>query len=334
LQATPTQFSLIGEHIYPNENMTILVGGEAITPKLTDILLLITKDLYNVYGPSETTIWSTCKKIHTSSDITIGKPISNTQCIILDNNHQPSPQGSIGELCIGGMGVSVGYLNRSDLTNTKFITIENSKFYKTGDLVRMNENTELEYIGRTDFQIKINGHRIELEEIINVMEQHNSVKRATVTTKENNGNIFIVAYYIGINENNIIDHMRSKLPHYMVPNFTIWLPRFPETLNGKINMNQLPNPFNSNDSNIVFVNSGEMVEPRNELEQKLYDIFMDIIGCHTTISVTESIYNYGMTSVMIPRLIYQINKLFKKELTIQQFIENSTVSMCAKLLSH
>ncbi len=331
LQATPTQFSLIAEHIESDNNLTILVGGEPLTNKIKKSLLQITNKVYNVYGPTETTIWSTISKLNYNDTIDIGKPISNTNCIVLNEIQQSVPNGCIGELYIGGIGLSKGYLNNKELTDQVFINYDGKTFYRTGDLVKVNNMLNLEYIGRTDLQVKIRGHRIELEEITYVMESHKSVKRAIVIIKQNDGKYFIIAYYIGIEDKTIIEYMRSKLPIFMIPNFVILLPLLPKTLNNKIDMKQLPTPFNNN-LNLTFVMSGEHVKPKNDLEQMVHDLFVKIIGC-PEISINESILNVGATSIMFPQFISKIKEKFNIKLTMEQFISNSTVLMCAKLLN-
>lgn len=335
LQATPTQLSIIVDHIAPNNQMTILVGGEAITAKIIKSLLLVTQTIYNVYGPSETTIWSTAKKIDplnfdSDKSASIGKPISNTQCVVLNEDNKSVPSGCVGELCIGGEGVSVGYLNRPELTKSKFIIYKGNRFYKTGDLVRINRSDELEYIGRTDFQVKIRGHRVELEEIISVMEKHKSVKRAIVIAKNNT----LISYYVGEEDGSIIDYMRERLPHYMIPGFTIWIPRFPETFNGKIDVKMLQDPFDlhQNKSPIIFVRSVNHVEPRTETERILHDIMKNIIGCDS-ISVTNSILNVGAVSITYQPIVTKINSIFSVNKTIEDLIKNSTIESFAKLLS-
>ncbi len=331
LQATPTQFSLISEHIKTDNNMTILVGGEILTNKIKKSLLRITNKVYNVYGPTETTIWSTCKKLNYNDTINIGKPISNTSCAVFNEMQQPVPNGCIGELCIGGVGLASGYLNNKKLTDTKFVNYNGKIFYKTGDLVRINNTFKLEYLGRIDSQVKIRGHRIELGEIIHIMETHTSVNRAIVTTKINDGKQYLVAYYVGIEDNTIISYMKTKLPQVMIPNFVILLPILPKTLNYKIDIKQLPDPFNQ-DLNITYVNFGEYIKPNGIMEQSVHDLFVKIIGC-PKISANESILNVGATSIMFPQFISQIKEKFNKEITMEQFISNSTVSMCAKLLN-
>ncbi|XWV25970.1 non-ribosomal peptide synthetase [Tupanvirus soda lake] len=336
LQATPTQLSIIDKHIIPNPFLKILVGGEAVTTKLVISLKNITPQIYNVYGPSETTIWSTCKEIKEyDNNVSIGKPISNTQCLVVNNFHQQVPRGTIGELLIGGIGVSSGYLHKPELTANKFVDINGSIFYKTGDLVKVNFDGDLEYIGRSDHQIKIRGHRIELEEITKTLESIDEIKRVQVVTREHNLQIVLVAFFtssITLNISKILEFARTKLPSFMVPNYIIQIPRFPETLNGKIDTNKLPNPFDSN-SGITYVSVTEYVEPRNETEQKLCAIWKQLLALEQ-ISVCECVLNMGATSIMFPIFVNKIKEEFGIVLTIEQFIKNSTVEKCAVVLNN
>ncbi|VBB17590.1 NcpA [Yasminevirus sp. GU-2018] len=343
LQATPTQFSLIGDHIQRNTDMRILIGGEAVTQKLAKHLFRITDKIYNVYGPSETTIWSTVKQLReTDETVTIGKPISNTVCVVVGSDKKPVPKNCVGELCIGGIGVSQGYLNRPDLNSEKFITIDinnlSCSVYRTGDLVKITPHDEIEYIGRTDFQIKIRGHRIELEEIIHAIESHEDVDRATVSVRKSlTGDDHLIGYYVGRQQGeddsrNINTYLRSRLPVYMVPSRLIWVPRFPETLNGKIDSNKLPNPFDPSQRDIQYVSSCRMVEPSTETEKVLHDIFQQVMGLSGPISIRESVLNLGASSIMYPIFVAKIRKAFSKEITIQNFLKHSTVEECAKFI--
>lgn len=210
LQATPTLFSLIGTHIQPNNDMTILVGGEALTSKICENLLMITSKVYNVYGPSETTIWSLCKKIESCDSITIGKPISNTVCYVMDENLNLVPRGSVGELFIGGIGVADGYWMKNELTKQRFVDTLDGRLYRTGDLVKLNFDGEFEFLGRTDFQVKIRGHRIEVNELIATIESHPCVKRAVVMTRTILGQQHLVAYYMSDEEQNVRSHIESR----------------------------------------------------------------------------------------------------------------------------
>ncbi|XWV24727.1 NcpA [Tupanvirus deep ocean] len=335
LQATPTQLSIIDKHISPNPFLKFLVGGEAVSCKLVDSLKKITSQIYNVYGPSETTIWSTCKEIkECNNTVSIGRPILNTQCLVVNNSYQQVPRGIIGELLIGGIGVSHGYLHRPELTADKFINVNNGIFYKTGDLVKINFDGDLEYIGRSDHQIKIRGHRIELEEITKTLESINEIKRAQVVTKEHNSQMTLVAFItssIMLDTTKILEFVRTKLPSFMVPNYIIQIPRFPETLNGKIDTNKLPNPFDPS-SGVSYITTTEYIPPRNETEQKISLIWKQLLSLDQ-ISVCENVINVGATSILFPIFINKIKEEFGVVLTIEQFIKNSTIEKCAKIIN-
>lgn len=346
LQATPTQFNLISKHINSNNNMKIIVGGEALTSKLSKKLFSISSEIYNVYGPSETTIWSTVKKIRNSDEITIGKPIYNTKCIVLNENQQIVPNGSIGELCIGGDGLSVGYFKREELTLTKFIDVYGEKYYKTGDLVKIvdvvdennNLSLELEYIGRTDFQIKINGRRIEIGEIINTMESSQFVSRAVVVAKKHNDILYLIGYYTGTETPELLEHMKSTLPIWMMPHFVIHILKFPETLNGKIDLNLLPNPFESDMLHkINFLKTVEQIEPSNELQMVIHDIYLEIIQTKIQIekiSIKESIVNLGCDSLTIILIVSKLNNKFNIRINPEDYFKISTIEKCSELIKN
>lgn len=332
LQATPTLFSIIANHINANPQMRILVGGEPLTNNVANMLFKITKYVYNTYGPTETTIWSMCARIKPKTEISIGKPISNTECIVLNDLHKLVPPMSRGQLYIGGHGVCAGYLNRPNINIERFIMFNEKKYYNTGDVV-IYDGQSFNYIGRNDFQIKVNGHRIEIGEIINILEGFISVKNVAIKPIVYKTNTYLVAYIVAtqiINQACILDFAREKLPNYMVPNFLIQMSRFPETLNGKINMAQLPSPFDSND-NIKYIHTDVITKPKNDIEQKVYEICNDIIGVNE-FSTNESLFNIGLQSIMICRFISKIKEIFGIVLTTCQFIKNSTVLMCAKLI--
>lgn len=329
IQATPTQYSLIANHFEPF-NPKLLVGGEKITNKLLQSLLRITNKIYNVYGPTETTIWSTCGKLK-ADKINIGRPIANTYCVVLDNQNQIVPRGCIGELYIGGDGVSKGYLNREKLTGERFILYNGKTYYKTGDLVRINWKGKIEYIGRNDFQIKIRGHRVELEEIVNVIESYDSINRAVVIPITHEAQIYIVGYFtskIIIDNSELHEYLRTKLPHFMVPNYLIQLPRFPETLNGKIDNNKLPNPFDPH-TQITYVHcTHKYTAPRNETEFQIHEICKQMTG-FDKISIHDSFLNIGVTSIMFPGFIAKIEQVFGVKISIANFIQNSTIERCS-----
>lgn len=332
IQATPTQFSLIGSHIKKYPLLKILVGGEQLNNAIASRLLSKTNNLYNVYGPSETTIWSTCKKIESNIPISIGYPIYNTKCIILDQYLKKVPDGIVGELCIGGIGVSVGYHNKPQITSEKFIIYESERFYRTGDLVRMVDS-EIFYVGRTDFQIKIRGQRIELEEITKNADQYPSISRSYIKVFDNESNSKIIVLFvqssIDIDTDDMFSFLRSKLPPSYIPSFIIRLAKFPETLNGKINSNLLPNP--SLNSKIRYSSLRPHLNPRTKTEEDVKEIICEILSL-SDLSVTESFLNVGFTSINVHQLIQKLHQKYGLNATADIIYQNSTVERCANFI--
>jgi amino acid adenylation domain-containing protein len=204
MQATPATWRLLLNENWPGHpGLKILCGGEGLPRSLADRILATGSELWNMYGPTETTIWSSISKVAATGPVTIGKPIANTTMYILDDNLEPQPAGIPGELCIGGEGLAVGYFKRDELTAEKFIadpfdkSRTGARIYRTGDLARYLPNGEIECLGRNDHQIKIRGFRMELGEIETALTAHNAVKESVVTAHEyREGDTRLVAYLV------------------------------------------------------------------------------------------------------------------------------------------
>lgn len=251
IQTTPSRFSFLMAITENTDFWTqfsdIIVTGEAFPKILLEKLQKHTNsNIFNMYGPTETTVWSTAKNVTNESDITIGKPIANTTCYILDENKNLLPIGFPGNLYIGGDGVSLGYLNREDLTKEKFIPSPFRKgevIYDTGDLAYIDENYDIVHLGRSDFQVKIRGYRIELGEIEYKLLSFPNITNCAVNAVDNATKL--CAYYISngkINESDLRHYLRNALPSYMVPNYFVKMEEFPYTPNGKIDKKALPLP--------------------------------------------------------------------------------------------
>lgn len=247
IQTTPSRYSAFlqnKDHLEFLQKMSdILVGGEAFPDALLSKLREITKaSIFNMYGPTETAVWSTVKKIN--KNITVGTPITNTTCYILNNDKQLMPPYIPGELYIGGDGVSNGYYKRDELTQEKFIKSpfkDNEIIYNTGDLAYFNQNGEIIHLGRTDFQIKLRGYRIELGEIENKILNIPSITHCIVIPNENN--TYLICYYTSsaeISTNTITEILLSELPNYMIPSYFHRLDALPLTPNGKLDRKKLP----------------------------------------------------------------------------------------------
>ncbi|MEM7087476.1 MAG: condensation domain-containing protein [Bacteroidota bacterium] len=318
---------------------TLLIGGEALSETICNSLLdLREKSIFNMYGPTETTIWSTVKEITDKGAITIGKPIANTQVYVMDINKQLCPVGVIGELCIGGDGVALGYRRKDDLNALKFVenpfstTKTAGKIYRTGDLARWLPNGELECLGRIDNQVKLRGHRIELGEIENVLRSGKGVidAAADVSTTEMGEKVLIA--YIASEEKLIVNELRGFLlryiPQYMIPTQFVLVEKLPLTLNGKLDRKSLSE---LNDG--TGIASMELVAPSNKIEEQLEAIWKEILGTDA-IGVTNDFFHMGGHSLKAVRMLSKVNKEFQINIDIPSVFELRTIAEMANLIQN
>ena len=331
IQTTPSRYSVIFEdtnNLQFLENITeILVGGEAVNEKILANMQNFSKArIFNVYGPTETTIWSTIKELTNEEKITVGRPIANTQCYILNKNHKLLPLNIPGELYIGGDGVSNGYLKRDDLNEEKFIKspfVEGSKIYNTNDLAYYTENGEIVHLGRTDFQVKIRGFRIELGEIENAIEKNENINQAVVVKKKlQNGHDALIGYYTTKNSNtelinDLKESLNKELPQYMVPQYLVEIEKMPHTPNGKIDRKALPDPD-------VQELDKTIVEPRNDLDKELINIIAKMLRVEQ-ISLTDKILDLGGDSLTAITLSTKILSKYNVQINIKDLILNYTI---------
>lgn len=276
IQTTPSRFKILLENEANEfiEKMTdIMIGGESVPKSLIDELVNITKaNLYNMYGPTETAVWSTIKNIKPKENITVGTPIANTKCYILDKDRNLLPTYIPGELYIGGDGVSNGYLNREELTNEKFVKSpfnKNSLIYNTNDLAYFTEKGEIVHLGRTDFQVKIRGYRIELEEIENKVNAIPEIKNNVVIADKEQR--YLICYYIAEKEidfEKITTTLLKDLPNYMIPSVFYRLEKFPLTPNGKLDRKKLPK---------IELESSDIEKCKTKTEKLLFKIISKIL---------------------------------------------------------
>ena len=338
VQTTPSRYQILIDNSENPEflnNLTdILVGGESVPKTLVQKFKKLTNaNIYNVYGPTETTVWSTVKDLTNEDAITIGHPIANTTCYILDNNKKLLPCLTPGNLYIGGDGLSKGYLNNSELTNSKFIKSpfnNNELIYDTGDIAYINNNGELIHMGRNDFQVKINGHRIELEEIENAILKNKEIKNCIVVKKASLDNReFLCAYYISNTEIDIsgLRSMISKdLPIYMVPQHFIKLDEFPYTPNGKIDRKKLPLP----DSSVN--NKKKIVGARNDIDNDLINILQELLEIEN-ISIDDSFFELGGDSLSAINLCAKIYSEFNVQLFAKDILETPVIKDLSDLIA-
>jgi amino acid adenylation domain-containing protein len=337
MQATPVTFKMMLESGWQDfMNIKVLCGGEPIPRDLAARLLPRCKGLYNMYGPTETTIWSTCGQIFSADEtITIGRPIGNTQVYILDHYENPIRDGMIGEIYIGGEGVTRGYLNRPELQSEKFIPDPFSKtpgmkMYRTGDLSRFLPDGSIEYMGRVDDQVKIRGFRIELNEIEYVIQQHDSIQQAVVIAREDGqSEKKLIAYVVPngqFDKENLTTFLYTKLPDYMVPRVFIPLNRLPLTNNGKLDKKALPDPDLLPEFGIRKIRP-----PETETQKMLLAIWKDALQLQQ-IGIDDNFFELGGHSLTAIRIIRTIEDKTKRRLPITALFESPTIEKLAVLL--
>ncbi|MBD2741475.1 non-ribosomal peptide synthetase [Coleofasciculus sp. FACHB-1120] len=339
MQATPATWRmLLAAGWQGNKNLKILCGGEALPRQLAAQLLVRGDRLWNLYGPTETTIWSTIHLVESRDAISIGRPIANTQVYILDRSLQPVPVGVTGELYIGGKGLSRGYLNRPELTAEKFIAnpfLDQSEkselLYKTGDLARYLPNGELEYLGRIDHQVKVRGFRIELGEIEAVLSQHPAVQQAVVIAREaNSSDKNLLAYVVPMPAEaattpaQLRSFLKEKLPDYMVPSAFVLLEAIPLTPNGKIDRRALPEPDTTRpELERIFVS------PRTAMEEVVAGIWTQVLGLQQ-VGVCDRFFDLGGHSLLATQVMSRLREAFQVELPLRYLFESPTVAGLAE----
>lgn len=344
MQATPYTWRMMLEAGW-NEKLSlkILCGGEAMPKDLVNKLVERTSALWNMYGPTETTIWSTIKLITSDQDITIGKPIDNTRVYILDENLNNLTDGEIGELYIGGDGVAKGYLNREKLTSERFIANPFSqnpedRIYRTGDLGKIKESGDIQCLGRIDHQVKVRGYRIELEEIEHALVKQADVKEAVVIAREDTPGDPRLVGYIVLNSGTALNDIKQltgnwqlalldSLPEYMVPDDFMLIDAVPITPNGKIDRKALPRP----DYNDI-ARKGEYIAPRTDAEKKLAGIWQEKMKLDK-ISITDNFFELGGRSLVAVQIMASIEKLTGKRLPLATLFEHATIEKLALVLN-
>ena len=314
LQATPATWKLMIDAGWSRTPaLRMFCGGEPLPRELANKMLERGGELWNMYGPTETTIWSSVQKILPGNDpVLIGPPIANTQFYIVDQKMRPVPIGVPGELLIGGDGLSRGYLNRPDLTAERFIESPfldpRRRLYKTGDRARFRSNGTIEFLGRLDFQVKVRGFRIELGEIEQCLMQHEGVRDAVVLTCNNeHSDKRLAAYFIPavgaeVAVSGFREFLQQKLPAYMIPSFFVELESFPLTPNGKLDRNSFPQP-----ENCKLETCAGHDEPQSELELQLAGIWRKVLNVER-IRVDDNFFELGGHSLLAARLFAQIER--------------------------
>ncbi|QXV64196.1 amino acid adenylation domain-containing protein [Mucilaginibacter sp. 21P] len=341
LQATPYTWRMMlevgWEEYLP---LKVFTGGEALAKDLAERLIPRSKEVWNLYGPTETTIYSIIKHITDANDITIGWPVDNTQVYILDEEKNDLVDGEIGEIYIGGVGVALGYLNRPELNAERFIDnpfTPGEKIYRTGDLAKIKPDGDIVYLGRIDHQVKVRGYRIELGEIEHNLGKQEDIKQAVVIAREDTPGIPRLVAYIVLKSggsgapdkatlNNWDKALLDVLPEYMVPDDYVLLDTIPSTPNGKIDRKALPKPDYSQ-----ITREGDYVAPRTSNEKLVADIWEELMGLEK-VSAFDNFFQLGGRSLIAVKIMARLEKETGKRLPLATLFEYSTVEKLAARL--
>lgn len=330
VQGTPSFWSLLAMADWrpaEPEALTALCGGEALSQTLAGYLLRTAGTVYQVYGPTETTIWSSRLLLRDEADYAvIGRPIGATRCHVMDESGTLLPWGACGELYIGGGGVSSGYHRRDDLTAERFpestpAGCERERLYRTGDRVCWNERGELIYLGRLDFQVKVRGHRVELGEVEHALNRLAGVKQAVVCAVGVPGQVELAAYLVlepgeTANEDAWRSALRQRLPAYMIPRTFQVLDTLPQTMNGKVDRKALPDP--------TVPPRAEAVEPQTDGERELLAIWRRVLG-NDAIGVTDHFMMAGGHSLLAAQMLIAAGHAFAVDLSFSDLLGAPTV---------
>ncbi|MDQ0418061.1 nonribosomal peptide synthetase DhbF [Croceifilum oryzae] len=330
MQATPTLWQTIASYEDVSiEGLNVLVGGEALLSHLASALVDLGCEVTNLYGPTETTIWSTSCTLSESQLLSppIGRPLWNTQVYILDASLKPLPIGVPGDLYIAGTGLARGYFGRPDLTAERFVANPygpvGSRMYRTGDIARWRPDGTMEYVSRADHQFKIRGYRIELGEVEAVIVSHVLVQQVAVIVREDRpGDKRLVAYVVPpagdtLDWTELRQFVGESLPAYMIPSSFVSLEELPLTPNGKLDRKRLPAPD--------FESITSKREPRTPQEEILCDLFAGVLGL-SRVGIDDNFFNLGGHSLLAGNLMNRIRTVFDIELGIGKLFETPTVA--------
>jgi natural product biosynthesis luciferase-like monooxygenase protein len=341
MQSTPSLMKLLqedkGSGKFIQSLRLLLVGGEAVTlPLIEQIGRQSRAAIYNMYGPTETTIWSCVYAFGEDTEkVSIGQPIANTQIYILNKDLQLLPVGIAGDLYIGGQGVSPGYWGRPELTAERFIPDpfnKGEKIYRTGDVAKWLPDGNIEFAGRQDHQVKIRGYRIELEEIEHCLLKYKGIKQVIVHVKEekDGGGQYLVGYIVSgekVDFTALAGHLAASLPLYMIPGHFVQLESLPLTQNGKVDRKSLPDPE-------VKAGAGHIV-PRNEIENTLAEIWAEVLNIEKEeIGIHSNFFQLGGHSINIHKVARLINEKFNTTITLADMFRLQTIKSIEDFIVH
>ncbi|HJV95636.1 MAG TPA: amino acid adenylation domain-containing protein, partial [Albitalea sp.] len=344
MQATPGMWRMLLDTDWQGgASFKALVGGESCPPDLAHALLSRCGELWNMYGPTETTVWSTVwhvdRALVAQRGMSIGRPIANTSVWIVDERMQACPIGVPGEICIGGTGVALGYLDRPELTADRFVPdpfsgVAGAKLYRTGDRGCWRNDGLLEHLGRLDFQVKVRGYRIELGEIEAGCNEVAGVAHSVVMAREDHpGDVRLVAYLtltpgMSFDEAALRAHLRSRLPEYMLPQHVLVLDAMPLLPNGKVDRKSLPAPEMTRQAD-----AAERVAPRNDLERAVLAAMEAVLNL-PGLGVHDDFFALGGHSLLAARLTSRLNRDFELSLPLRTLFESPTAEKLALAVEH
>jgi amino acid adenylation domain-containing protein len=340
VQATPTTWQLLVDAGWPGSSgLKIVCGGEALPPALADELLSRGASLWHMYGPTETTVWSSVLELESSeTPVPIGGPIANTRFYVLDSGRQPVPVGVPGELYIGGDGLALGYHERRQLTEEKFLcdpfaSRPEERLYRTGDLVRWRHDGKLEFHGRIDQQVKLRGYRIELGEIEAALAGRPDVSAAVAAVSElGPGDHRLIAYVVpGAGRTPDVDELRrvlkTTLPPFMVPSTFVVLETLPVTANGKLDRGALPAPDGARPQLRPSFASAE-----TPMQQKLASLWRDVLGVER-VGIDDDFFDLGGHSLLAVKMLGRAQEAFGLEIYLGTLFDQPTIRELAETLT-
>jgi amino acid adenylation domain-containing protein len=309
MQATPATWRMLIDAGWSGGLRKVLCGGEALPEELSRELVGRADEVWNLYGPTETTIWSTLEHITGEGPVTVGRPIANTRVYVLDRHGHLVPDGVHGEIWIAGAGVARGYHARAELTAERFRDdpfVAGERMYRTGDLGRWRTDGRLEHLGRLDFQVKVHGYRIELGEIESALEALDEVRQAVVVARGDAEDRRLVAYVIfeagqELLAGEIRRHLGETLPRYMVPGLVVPLEAFPLTPNGKVDRNALPDPLGE------ALEQREYEPPQGDIEQAIAQVWAEVLEIEQ-VGRHDNFFELGGHSLLAISSVSQVEK--------------------------